>query len=534
MAIWPFRSRTDTIEEAAPTAAPGPADVKRVGYEYGIPDSGMREYSQSLGEATNTDRRSFLTQLYDSYLACPWSWAAVNAIARTITAGGLVTDWDGNDGEGDQEPPEKPANVLALERLFKYTNPREDIRQLMRSVIADLLVFGDAFIEVVWLANVPVALFSLDCPSMNIIADAHGDITGFVQLTEFNQRAEFETRDVIHISLDSPRSGLFGVSPTQAALLPITAWLFAAATLKEVFRKGNPPIVHVDMPQGMQQPEINRWTSQHMQRFVGPRNIGFPLVTKGGANVTELQHARVDEYLHVLDQKRDEILANYGTPPALAGVHETGSIGGNVDEAQRKIFRTNTCDPIAGLVTEKLNFHLAHQGFGITDWHIKFKDIDMRDSEVVERIRDMRLRNGSWTLDKYRAEIGEPPVDGGANPVLVDRQNLVLWRDIETYSTAEIAAKTRGSALEPDEHAAGSPVTLSKPAPKPVPPALAAHAGLPAPTGEEPPPERPAGSPPPPGPPAGRPPREARRHAARPVRESYQQRVRRALAELPR
>jgi hypothetical protein len=69
--------------------------------------------------------------------------------------------------------------------------------------------------------------------------------------------------------------------------------------------------------------------------------------------------------------------------------------------------------------------HLAKLGFGIEGWRLKFRDIDMRDSKTVEEIRDMRLRNGSWTLDRYRADIGEPPVDGGDQAVLVDRQNLV-------------------------------------------------------------------------------------------------------------
>lgn len=522
---WLGLTESSTIEESVPRASAAPPNVTRRGYEFAIPEQGLTEYNQSIGASTSTDRRSFLINLYDSFLACPWAWASVQAISRTITAGGLVTDWDGDDGEGDQEVPTKPANVLALERLFRFTNPREDIRQLLRSVIADLLVFGDAFIEVVWVGNVPVALFSLDCPSMNLISDAHGNVTRYVQTTEMNQRAEFEPRDVIHISLDSPRSGLFGVSPTQAALLPITAWLFAAATLKEVFRKGNPPTVHVDMPAGMQQPEINRWTAQHMQRFVGPRNIGFPLVTKGGATVNELAHAKVDEYLHTLDQKRDEILANYGCPPAMAGIHEAGGIGGNVDEAQRKIFLTNTCQPLGELVLEKLQFHIVQQGFGVSGWHIKFHDIDMRDSEVVEKIRDMRLRSGAWTLDKYRAEIGEPPVDGGNVAVLVDRQNIVLWRDMETFSTSLIAKNAKGSALEPDEHPNGTPVTLGKPEKQPVPAAL---------DPEDPAEEPPEDTPPPPVGKAKPKETTSYGYAGRPLRETYRDRVRQALSELPR
>ncbi|MGK5728932.1 phage portal protein [Streptomyces sp. URMC 124] len=435
---------------------------ERAGFEYGIGPGGLTETNQGIGPATQTDRRSTLTQLYDAYLACPWAWASVNAIARTITAGGLVTDWD-NDAQDGREQPDKPDQVLLLERMLAYCNPRENIRQILRGAVTDLLVFGDAFIEVVWLGSQPVALYSLDCPSMLPIADEHGTVTGYVQVTEMGQRAVFEPREVIHISLDSPRSGIFGVSPTQAALLPITAWLFSAATSKEIFRKGAPPTIHVDHPAGASPAEINRWTAQYMQRNVGPRNIGTPITTKGGAGVHELAQSRTLDYLQFLDQKRDEIIASYGVPPAKVGIIESGNLGGGTGEAQDRTFTVNTCQPIGELVLEALNFRLVRLGFGIEGWRLKFPDVDMRDSKTVEEIRDLRLRNGSWTLDRYRADIGEPPADGGGKPVLVDRTNLVRWSDMDAASTAWVASKLRGTALEPRPTQDGGPVTPRKP-----------------------------------------------------------------------
>lgn len=435
----------------------------RAGFEYGIGPGGLTETNQGIGAATQTDRRSTLVQLYDACLACPWAWASVQAVARTITAGGLVTDWDNDDGEGDTEQPDKPGGVLLLERMLAYCNPRENIRQILRGAITDLLVFGDAFLEVVWLAGQPVALYSLDSPSMLPIADEHGTITEYVQITELGQRAVFEPREVIHIALDSPRSGIFGVAPTQAALLPITAWLFAAATSKEIFRKGAPPQIHVDHPAGASVSEISRWNAQYMQRNVGPRNIGTPINTKGGASVKELAQSRTMDYLAFLSQKRDEIIAAYGVPPAKLGIIESGNLGGGTGEAQDRTFVVNTCQPLAELVLEALNFSLARNGFGVEGWRLKFRDVDMRDSRTVEDIRDLRLRNGSWTLDRYRADIGEPPVDGGDQAVLVDRQNLVRWADMDAASKAFIAGKLRGTALEPGAPEHGKPVTVEKP-----------------------------------------------------------------------
>lgn len=455
----PFRRQ---VAEAAPAMVPA-STATRAGFEYGIPDGGLTEYSQGMGAATATDRKSEQQALYDAYLACPWSWAAVNAIARTITAGGLVTDWDADDGEGDKEMPTKPANVLALERLLAFTNPREDIRQLTRGIVTDLLVFGDSYTEVVWVGNLPVSLYSLDAPTMYPVADAHGTISKYVQVTDYGQRAEFEPREVIHISMDAPRSGVFGVSPTAAAQIPITAWLYAAATGKEMFRKGLPATVHVDFPKQMQPAERSRWIAQHMQRFVGPKNIGFPLVTEGGAGVKELQHGRVADVETYLDQKRDEILAVYGVPPGEATVIEAGHLGGGTGESQKKTFRTNTCQPIAEMILEKINFHIVRMGFGITDWHLKFPDIDYRDSKTVEDIRDQRIRNGTWTLNRARAEIGEPPVEGGDDAVMIDRTTFLVWKDMAQMSTANTAAHAAPAVM------AGITVPGVELEPKPAP-----------------------------------------------------------------
>lgn len=455
----PLRVRYDEgapVTEAAPETG-APANVQRVGFEYGISPAGLNEYNQGIGGSTQTDRRSLLQELYESYISCPWAWAGVNAIARTITAGGLVTDWDSDSGEGDQEP-SKPANVRALERLFAFTNPREDIRQLMRGAITDLLVFGDAYIEVVWMGSQPVALYSLDAPSMYPIADEHGDITKYVQVTDFGQRAEFKPNEVIHISMDAPRSGIFGVAPMQAARLAITAWLHAAATGKEMFRKGLPPALHIDFPAGMQPAEINRWMAQYAQRNVGARNIGTPVPTKNGALVKELQAGKVADVESFLDQKRDEILATLGVPPAMASVIESGNLGSGTGESQRKMFLTNTCQPIAELVLEKINFAIVRQGFRISGWHVKFRDVDMRDSKTIEDIRDTRLRNGSWLLNRYRADIGEPPVDGGDKAVLIDRQNMVLWEDIEQMSKASVAAKGAPAVVAGETPPNGEPL----------------------------------------------------------------------------
>jgi hypothetical protein len=442
-----FGSRDDSpaqLAEAAPV--PARADAERVlptraGYEAGIGPEGINDLHtrRGVGAQGNQDRASSMRALFDAFMTCPWSSASINVIARTITAGGLKPEWQSDDDEGDLEVPPWPSQVQALMDFLAYCNPRENIRQIVRGMISDLLIFGETYVEIVWLLGLPVALYSLDATTMYPVADQHGDIHGFIQRTEEGQRAEFEPREVIWITLDSPQSGLEGVSPTEQALLPITMWLFASATLKERFRKGDPPDLAVDHPASMSEPEVRKWSAQYMQRNVGIKNIGMPVTTKGGGSVAELRARQLEYVLKLRDQVRDEIVATYGVPPRKVGIIEQGSLGGQgAETGQDKTFRINTCQPTAELVLEALNFVLL-PAFGVEGWQLKFGDVDWRDDKVIEDIRDMRLRSGAWTLNRYRVDVGEPPLDeethpAANEPLFTDRMTTVLWRDLGTVS----------------------------------------------------------------------------------------------------
>src|SRR3954471_17606206 len=216
--------------------------IRRRGFELGVP---LTSEMPSAQMAASAERQQLLQHLHDAYNTCTWMSAAIGVIARTVTAGGLEVIPD--DAIPEDEVPEEPPEVLRLRRLMRFTNPTEDFIQLLRNVITDLMLFGDSYIEVVRLLGEPVALYLLDSTTMTVMADSHGEVAGYRQDVDGLRQAHFDTEDVIHISLDAPRGGLYGVSPAQLALLPTTAWIFTMATIQETFRRGDPPRVHVDL-----------------------------------------------------------------------------------------------------------------------------------------------------------------------------------------------------------------------------------------------------------------------------------------------
>jgi hypothetical protein len=313
------------------------------GYVEGIPRGGTR--ANQPGDFGGTTRPEFAGQLYQAYLSCPWSSACVDTVARTITAGGLLLVPDTDDDEGDKPTPAPTRDVLRMQSLLDRVNPREDIRQLYRGLLTDAQVFGDGFWEVVWYAGQPVALYSLDSPTMIPIADEHGTITGYTQVLDTGRTAMFEPHEVIQVSLDSPRGGVYGVGPTQKNLLAITTWIFTEALLKETMRKGNPPRLAVDFPIESADTDAEIWAQKYAVRNLGISNLGTPILSRGGVLMKEMQVDRIAEYLATLANQRDLILSGYGVPPSKVGVIESGNLGGGTGTSQDKALDLSTPIP---------------------------------------------------------------------------------------------------------------------------------------------------------------------------------------------
>lgn len=423
------------VSDAALMPDATPKQVRRRGFEFGIP---LHSEMPSAQLAASSERQQMLQQLHDAYQTCNWVSGSIGVIARTVTAGGLqiVPDDDVPENEAPEEPPE----VVRLRRLMRFTNPTEDIIQLLRNVIIDLMLFGDSYLEVVTLLGEPVALYLLDATTMTVLSDEHGEVTGYRQDADGMRTATWGVNGVIHISLDAPRGGLYGVSPAQLALLPITAWIFTMATIQETFRRGDPPRMHIDLAH-FEDNEVQRFREQYQVYNLGPKAVGNPLITTGGGAVQVLDPRKVTDYLDAERVLRDQIISSFGVPPSKVGIIETGNIGGGSGEAQNKSFQVNTVIPVANLLLEKLNFHLVKVGFKISGWHFEFAEVDFRDSLTVEQVRELRLKYGAYNVNDWRAELGKQPIPGGDTNIIDTRTGIVSWLDMEAMSKASVANK---------------------------------------------------------------------------------------------
>lgn len=460
MALKLFRGLDEAASRKPTIAPPTPQLVGRRGFVTGIPLGGATETNPGQSN-TPVDRQSFMESMLQAYLSCPWSAACIDVIARTATAGGIQVA--PNAELNGASTPDLPPDVQKVQSLLDWVNDQDDIRQLMRNVITDLHIFGDSFTEVVWLLGQPVGLYSLDPTTMIVLADEHGIVTGYCQKMSTGKKVWFAPHEVIHVRFDAPGSGLYGVSPTQKNTLPIQAWLYTMSLVSQTMKKGDPIRAHVDWPMGLPESEIKRAQQQYAARNLGALNSGNLFETKGGTHVQEMGVNQTEKWLLILQQRRDEILSGYGVPPSKVGVIEAGNIGSGTGTSQERGFMVNTIGPISEIVMEKFSSALLVRAYGITDWHLKFASVDWRDDKVLEDIRDQRLRNGSWSLNRYKSDIGETPVPGGDQSVLVERQIVIDWEDIDAYSKAEVAALVQTGTPAPPP-----PTSASKSSPAPA------------------------------------------------------------------
>lgn len=442
--LLPWR-RTNEIAESAP-AVKAPA---RAGFIADVPRGGANENNQGYTQIGGaTDRRTLMQQLQMLYVSCPWSHACVDAIARFSTAGGMSIEPDDETNQRKETVKLSPQAQKAQD-LFDYVNPAQNFRQLMRGIFTDLLIYGDSFIEVVWALGEPIALYSLPSPDMLIDADEHGVVNFYVQRTETDRRAKFEPHEVIHIKFDSPRGGLYGLGPTEKSVHAITTWLFTEGLLKATMKKGDPPNLAVAWDENLALNEIKTLTQQYSARNLGPDNVGNLISFKGKSDVHEFAQNKVEEYLATKAGCRDEMCGSYGVPPAIATIIESGNLGGGTGTSQFKNFKVNTCGPVQEIVLESLTFYILQQGFGVEDSRCKFGEVDWRDDAVIEEISHTRITDGRWTINRGRDEIGEPPVPGGDDAVIIQTRDVVLVKDLAAMSEAAVEKISTGAATPP-------------------------------------------------------------------------------------
>ena len=154
--------------------------------------------------------------------------------------------------------------------------------------------------------------------------------------------------------------------------------------------------------------EINRLSAVKEEK-----KKGGTLAIKGGVFTSPSINVRDMDWEKLLTFSRDMIITAYGAQPAMVGVIETANLGTGSGESQKKNFK-DTLQGRAAFIEGAFNKALGHNGFNEL---FQFTDLDIEDKLNRAQIENIRLQNGSLSINEVRSGYGEQPVAWGNVPM---------------------------------------------------------------------------------------------------------------------
>jgi HK97 family phage portal protein len=311
--------------------------------------------------------------------------------------------------DDDTQPSEPIINYLS--DLFKRPDGDEQdetFTSFTWKTWSCLLGTGDVFIEVVQdsvLQKLPIGFYYIQPHRMQYFYDT--DQWGLI-----GTNVRFEPDQLIHVRIPNPFDDLWGKSPidkiANSVALDILAWRFNT----KFFEKGG---IH---PRGVLSYNTDKYTPTEFNaeiervREQAQTNPQGNLMLYGGEYQNMASSNKDMEFSSLMDKIRDRILGVYGVPPHKVSIIESGNIGGGTGEDQDINFKKKL-QGWMNLFEDGYNQILGSAGF---DENFHYGEMDFQDKLKRAQIEDIRLKNGSTSINEVRHGYGEDDVDWGDYP----------------------------------------------------------------------------------------------------------------------
>lgn len=368
----------------------------------------------------------------NAYLKNEWLFAAIRAIIDEILAAGFVI----KGIDEDEEPSD--VNKKFLEDLFQRPNKHNTFSPFIDKCFTCLLVTGDMFIEVAKnMSGSPGALYYVDPSTMQW--DEKQD--AWVQQMSSSTFADDE---ILHPKIPSLRSDRWGQSPLDVIARGITLDIYATDFNRDFFKSGAHPkgILSAKPGDGSSGFDYETFLAEEKrlreQGTANPRGYMFLY----GVGFEALSMSNRDmEFSELTKIIRDKIISVYGVPPHKISIIESGNLGGGTGENQDMNFKKRLRSWMI-LLEDEINYRLI-PATGIEDCKFEFGDIDFEDKKKRAEIEDIRLKNGTLTINQVRKGYSEDDISGGDEPLVAS--NLVpLSRVTQAQEAANQAQNLQG------------------------------------------------------------------------------------------
>ncbi len=245
--------------------------------------------------------------------------------------------------------------------LLSAPNPRETGTRFLEGVYGQLLLFGNAYLEVVEVDGVPRELFGLRPDRMRVVAGPDGwpeayDYAVGSRTLRFPVPSE-GLQPILHLTLFHPLDDHYGLSPMQAAAVALdihnAAGSWNKALLDNAARPSGALVFSGDSGSSLSDSQFGRLRSELEANYQGAANAGRPMLLEGGLDWKPLSLSPKDmDFVEAKNAAAREIALAFGVPPLLLGL-ASDNTHANYAEANRAFYR-QTVIPLARRTAEAL------------------------------------------------------------------------------------------------------------------------------------------------------------------------------------
>ena len=289
---------------------------------------------------------------------------------------------------------------------------------------------GDAFIEVnheeIFQQKVPTGLTYVPSELMKWYDDT--EQWGFRQID-----IRYEPEELIHIHEPDIqlKSSKWGMCKIDKIGLAIAIMFLGMRYNKQIMENdGIDPKAVLSFDKDMDNQSFLNELAR-LEALKQEKKKGGTLAIKGGVFTSPSVNSRDMDWGRLLELARDMIITGYGAQPAMVGVIETANLGTGSGESQKKNFK-DTLQGRAAFIEGAFNKSLGHNGF---DELFQFSDLDIEDKLNRAQIEDIRLKNGSLSINEVRSTYGDEPVAWGNVPM--NYQNYAVTPNVMNPTSIE-------------------------------------------------------------------------------------------------
>lgn len=276
------------------------------------------------------------------------------------------------------------------------------------------LGLGDAFCEVIYdehFDKVPCGFNYIPCEFMYYFQDT--EQWGFI-----DDSYRFENDELIHIKDPHIRNSVWGESKIDILAKDIMMEILSRDYITDYLENyGLDPNGIIQYGADI---DDETWNDEIERLQMEADNVEKGLLILRGATYTSASRNNRDmEYQSLMKDIRDRILATYGVPPQRVSIIEVANLGSGSGESQNKQFK-KTFKGKAKLFEDAYNRILGKGGF---EEYFQYGEIDIEDKMRIAQIDNIRLNNGSITINEVRSTYELSPVPWGDQPMGMQQNN---------------------------------------------------------------------------------------------------------------